>query len=227
VEWWPLPKAQPDVFTVALARLEDDDAKTHIEPTLAHDLQELGAANGIAVLEFHRTLPADSAADVQASRTQAQKWLTQSGAQVLIWGEVLTANGNTVPELYWTTAEGRNPKKPSDRYVLGEDLRLPPVFQNDLWDILRLLIVTQSASFNGEKGQFVADRIRPFIERIRHLLGGDAAKNWTAENIARTKLILANALDTVGEQAGDNGALNEAISLYNEALRNSFRWSGR
>jgi hypothetical protein len=34
VEWWPLPKAQPDVFTVALARLEGDDEKTHIEPTL-------------------------------------------------------------------------------------------------------------------------------------------------------------------------------------------------
>jgi hypothetical protein len=80
VEWWPLPRATPDVFTVALARLEGDDEKTHIELTLAHDLQEL---SGIAVLEFHRTLPADSSADVQASRAKAQKWLTQSGAQVL------------------------------------------------------------------------------------------------------------------------------------------------
>jgi hypothetical protein len=75
VDWWPLPKAKPDVFTVALARLEGDDEKTHIEPTLADDLQELSASNGIAVLEFPRTLPADSAATVQASRTKAQKWL--------------------------------------------------------------------------------------------------------------------------------------------------------
>jgi len=137
---------------------------------------------------------------------------------VLIWGKVLTANGQSVPQLYWTTAEGSNPKKPSDRYVLGEDLRLPQVFQSDLSDILRLLVITQSAAFNREEGHFVADRLRPFIERVRHLLEGEAAKNWTAENIARTKLILGNALSTVGKQSGDNGALSEAIDLCKEAL---------
>ena len=218
VEWWPLPKATPDVFTVAIARLEGDDEKTHIEPTLAQDLQELSAANGIAVLEFHRILPAHSAADVQASRAKAQKWLTQSGAQVLIWGEVLTANGKSVPQLYWTTAAGSAPKKPSDRYVLGEDLRLPPVFQSDLSDILRLLVVTQSAAFSGEEGHFVADRLRPFIKRVRHLLEGDAAKSWTAEDIARTKLVFGDALSTVGDQAGDNDALGEAIGFDKSAL---------
>jgi hypothetical protein len=218
VQWWPLPKATPDVFTVALARLEGDDEKTRIEPTLAQDLQELSASNGIAVLEFPRTITADSAADVQTGHARAREWLKQSGAQVLIWGKIVTANGKSVPKLYWTTAERSNPKKPTDRYVLGEDLRLPPVFQSDLSDILRLLVVTQSAAFNGEEGHFVADRLRPFIERVRHLLEGDAAKNWTAEDIARTKLVLGDALSTVGEQSGDNAALSEAIELYKEAL---------
>jgi hypothetical protein len=63
--------------------------------------------------------------------------------------------------------------------VLGEDLRLPPVYQSDLSDILRLLVVTQSAAFN------VADRLRLFIEGVRHVLEGAAAKHWTAEDIAR------------------------------------------
>jgi hypothetical protein len=223
VEWSPLPKATPDVFTGALARLEGDDEKTHIEPTLAQDLQELSAANGIAVLEFPRTLPADSPDGSSGQSREAQKWLMQSGAQVLIWGEVLTANGKSVPELYWTTAEGAAPKRPSDRYVLGEDLRLPPVFQSDLSDILRLLVVTQSAAFNGDEGQFVADRLRPFIERVRHLLEGDAAKSWTAQDIAHTKLVLSDALSTVGEQSGDNDALSEAIGLYNSALESFTR----
>ena len=218
VEWKPLPKAEPEVFTVALARLEGDDEKTHIEPTLAQDLQELSASNGIAVLEFPRTITADSAADIQTGHAKAREWLKQSGAQVLIWGKVLTANGKSVPNLYWTTAESSNPKKPSDRYVLGEDLRLPPVFQSDLSDILRLLVVTQSSAFNAEEGHFVTDRLRPFIGRVRRLLEGDAAKNWTAEDIARTKLILGDALDTVGEQSGDNAALGEAIELFKKAL---------
>jgi hypothetical protein len=102
--------------------------------------------------------------------------------------------------------------------VLGDNLSLPPVFQSDLSDILRLLVVTQSSAFNAEEGHFVADRLRPFIERVRHLLEGDAAKNWTAEDIARTNVILGDALSTVGEQSGANAALSESIELYNEAL---------
>ena len=56
MEWWPLPKAKPDVFTVAIARLEDDDEKAHMEVTIARDLRDLGKSNGIAVLEFSRAI---------------------------------------------------------------------------------------------------------------------------------------------------------------------------
>src|SRR5262249_42420965 len=94
----------------------------------------------------------------------------------------------------------------------------PSVFQTDLSDILRLLVVTQSAAFNGEEGHFVADRLHPFIARVRHLLEGDAAKNWTPEDVARTKLVLGKALYTIGEQSGNNESLSKAISVYHEAL---------
>ena len=41
------------------------------------------------------------------------------------------------------------------------------------------------ASPHGEEGHFVADRLRLFIEGVRHVLEGAAAKHWTAEDIAR------------------------------------------
>lgn len=50
------------------------------------------------------------------------------------------------------------------------------------------------AAFNGEEGQFVADRLRRFINRAGHLLEGDIAKS-----IARPKLVLGAALSTVGD----------------------------
>lgn len=62
VEWWPLPKAKPDVFTVAIARLEDDDEKFHMEVNITRDLRDLGISNGLAVLEFPRII-SDQAAD--------------------------------------------------------------------------------------------------------------------------------------------------------------------
>src|ERR1700675_4049118 len=49
IEWWPLPKAKPDVFTVAIARLEDDDEKFHMEVNITRDLRDLGISNGLAV----------------------------------------------------------------------------------------------------------------------------------------------------------------------------------
>jgi tetratricopeptide (TPR) repeat protein len=215
VQWWPLPKAKPDVFTVAVARLEDDE-KADMEMTIARDLRDLGKSNGIAVLEFPRVI---SDEDPPAGHAMARKWLNESGAQILIWGRVLVVPGRpAVPQLYWTNSEGSSERNESGRYGLDENLRLPPVFQIDLSEILRLLVVTQSCAFHAEEGDFVADRLRPFIERVSRLLEGDAAKKWTAENIARTEVILGGALSTVGEQSGDNVAVSEAIDLNKGAL---------
>jgi hypothetical protein len=195
----PLPKANPEVFTVAIARLEDDDEKAHMEVNITRDLRDLGKSNGIAVLEFPRII---SDQYPQAGHTKAREWLRKSGAQVLIWGRVLVVSGKPeVPQLYWTNSESSSEKKESGRYALDENLRLPTAFQSDLSDILRLLVVTQSSAFNTEEGHFVADRLRPFIERVRHLLEGAAAKNWSPEDIARTKLILGDALFTVTRPA--------------------------
>jgi hypothetical protein len=201
VDWWPLPKAKSDVFTVAIARLEDDDEKAHSEVTIARDLRDLGKSNGIAILEFPRVI---SDQDPKAGHAQARKWLKESGAQVLLWGRVLIVPGKpAVPQLYWTNSQGSNEKNESGRYGLDENLRLPTAFHSDLSDILRLLVVSQGSAFNAEEGRFVADRLRPFIERARHLLEGDATKSWTAKDIARTKLILAKALTIVGDQSAD------------------------
>lgn len=147
-------------------------------------------------------------------------------------GKVLTASGNSVPQLYWTVSEASNLKKPSDRYALDKDLRLLPVFQSDLSDILQLPVVTQSAAFNNEEGRFVADRLRPFIERVQHLLDSDSVEKRSPEETARTRLILGNALLTVADQSGDNRALSQAVGLYQAALDGFLRkqfsldWAG-
>jgi hypothetical protein len=220
VQWWPLPKAKPGFFTVAVARLENDDEKADMASAIAQDLRELEKSKGIRVLEFHRTIIADSDDDVPAGQAEARKWLTQSGAQVLIWGKVVTSPDRSVPELYWTTSDNRNDKAISDRYGLDNNNRLPISFQKNLSDILDLLVVTESSAFNAEAGHFVADRLQPFIERVRHLIEGDAARQWTSGDIARIKLILGNSLVTVGDQTGTNDPISEAIGLYRAALTN-------
>ena len=57
-----------------------------MESTIAQDLRNLAESNGIAVLEFRRTITADSDEDVRAGQVEAREWLKESGAQVLIGG---------------------------------------------------------------------------------------------------------------------------------------------
>jgi hypothetical protein len=62
------------------------------------------------VLEFRRTITADSDEDVRAGQVKAREWLKESGAQVLIWGKVVTAPGRpSVPELHWTNSQTTRP----------------------------------------------------------------------------------------------------------------------
>jgi hypothetical protein len=160
----PLPKADPDVFTVALVPLDNDE-----NGQMEHDLVEgLREVQGIDVRVFRR--PPISDANLKAGHELARKYLRQSGVQILLWGTVITASGKEVPKLYWTTSEATDPAKTSGRYPLTEDnLNLPAIFISDLAQVLRLLVATQSAEFYADEGQFVAGRLAPFIGKVRRL----------------------------------------------------------
>src|SRR5271156_261465 len=119
----PLPKANPNVFTVALVHLEDDE-KGQMESNI---VDALGDVKGIAVVDFNRPPISDDDRE-----KLAQEYLRESGAQVLICGKVITISGKSVPKLYWTVADNVHLPKESGRYFLREDLSLPPVFMSDL-----------------------------------------------------------------------------------------------
>jgi tetratricopeptide (TPR) repeat protein len=186
-----------------------------MEHALVEGLREV---HGIDVRVFSR--PPISDANVKAGHELARKYLRQSGAQILLWGTVITAPGKNVPKLYWTTSGTTNPAKLPGRYPLTEnDLNLPVVFISDLAQVLRLLVATQSADFYAEEGRFVADRLAPFIEKVRHLLDAAAGQGWSAKDIALVEFTLGNALETYGEQTGQNPPLQEAVTTYRAALQ--------
>jgi hypothetical protein len=53
--------------------------------------------------------------------------------------------------------------------ILRRRTRLPPVFQSDLSDILRLLVVTQGFTFKAEEGRFA-------LRAITESCGSDARR---------------------------------------------------
>ena len=220
----PVPPADPNRFTILVAHLENDTNREH-ERQIIHAMVDF---KEIKVLQLDRTITlegSDLEKQEKLGHESAQKYLKESGASVLIWGIVLSRNGKTGPILYWTASQGSEVKsKLYDATSAESSFRLPPVFWSDLTYILQLLIASHDAEFRAKEGSYVADRLSPFIARVRSLL--DASPNrpgWDSDARGSTRMVLGYALDVLGEQSGRKEPLEEAVAVYKAALEERTR----
>jgi hypothetical protein len=144
---------------------------------------------------------------------------------VLIWGKILSQGKDSVYKLYWTPAAGEGHMwKRYDAPLAQDQFRLPEIFWSDFSKVLGLLAVTGAEKFEAERGRYVADRLPPFIARVRNLLKTSSDQpSWDAEARGATQLILANALSILGEQSGQNQPLEEAVRVYQVTLKERTR----
>ncbi len=216
----PIPRADPAKFSILVARLEHDSNDEQRRLVM----QSLAEFAGIQVLALDRQI-APEATDVGAAERLghdlARGYLVAAQAQVVLWGTVLKQGENSLPKLYWTAAPTTRLSKNSGRYPANHhDLRLPELFWQDLTAVLGTVALTQASEFDAQLGSFVADRLQPFIDKLRTLLSASAAATpWPPETRARIQKILADALTKYGEQAGNNAALQEAVETFKELLR--------
>ena len=209
-----LQKADPERFAVAIAHLQNDKDHEH-EALIAEALKGF---EGVQVLRADRTIsPLDE--KVEAGHEKAREYLKESGAHILIWGLVHHISGEDAPRLYWTTS--RESKRSKEVYQ-PEGFKLPELFWNDLVEVLGLVVVTQSAEFFADEGHFIADKIEPFIKKVRDLLESAELQGRdtdATDTRVKVRVILADSLNTFGKQAGKNEPLEEAVGAYREALK--------
>jgi tetratricopeptide (TPR) repeat protein len=225
----PLPRADPQRFSVAVAHLEGD-ANSGQEQNLVDSLWRFAATEqgssklNVQILQFDRTIELKGGdLEIEASKGHeaARRLLAESGADVLLWGRVLKEGNQTRPRLFWTPARAAAHGKATDLYAVQE-FELPPVFWTDLAQWLGLLVESQAAELNKLEGQYAAGRLLPFIERTRKVLDVEA-RSWDADTRARVQFLLANALRIYGEQAGTRQPLEEAVATFQEALKERTR----
>ncbi|MBF0305877.1 MAG: hypothetical protein HQL41_09550, partial [Alphaproteobacteria bacterium] len=215
-----VPRADPKRFSILVARL-DDDRDGEQRKLLLHGLHEF---KGIEVLPLDRAISPGLITD-QAERDgheRARAFLKESGASVVLWGTVLPGGAKPVWRLWWTPAtEGQR----DGRYgVTAPDLRLPDLLWTDLAAVLGLLITHHDAERAAAEGRFVADQLIDAVARVRTLLtAAQTNSGWSPEQLARTRVVLANALSTLGDQAGQSEPLEEAVAAYRAALEERTR----
>ena len=213
-----LPKAEPGKFNIALAHLEGDD-KHEMERLIRESLAEFP---NVATLSFDRLIASKQGStdkDERDGHEQARRLLNAANADVLIWGVVLKQGGKSVPKLYWTPARDLAQAPSAGRYQTTEDLSLSSMFWQDLTNVLGLLVATSDAELVAQEGHYSANRLEPFIQRVRELVRSSKTEQWDATTRANVLTILGNALTTFGDQSGRNEPLHEAIALHGEALK--------
>jgi len=212
-----IPRTDSKRFSVLIAHLENDPNHDH-ERLIIELLKEF---KGIQIVTLDRFIVKDNITEEEEKKghEKARAILKESGASVLIWGTILHNNDKTIPKLYWTASYGE-PHSGQYRPLAETEFRLPEIFWKDLAQILQLLVAKDDADFQANRGRYVADRLPPFIARVRTLLRESANnKGWNDETRLLTRMILTNALFVLGEQSGESIPLDEVVLSYREVLK--------
>jgi hypothetical protein len=214
----PIPRADAHRFAVAVAHLTHDNSQ-NLERLIVESIRDLA---GVQVLRFDRIISAEGpipeASERDAHET-ARALLRQSSAEVLILGTVLSHDGRTAPRLYWTTAES---SARSRQPYIPENFQLPELFWDDLVEVLRLLVVTQSAELFARRGKRIAAELRPFVDKVRNLLeSGHAARRWSTGATTHVMFILGMALQQLGQQTGSREHLTQSVGYFRNVVS---RW---
>jgi tetratricopeptide (TPR) repeat protein len=206
----PLPKAKQ--FAIAIARLEEDP-NDDLRDLLVEGLR---GVPGVQVLRFDRTSGLHVAGNPREEefriQRQAQGWLQQSQADLLIWGQVLpaVAGKERMVRLFFT---GRDTDHQETlRLEAGQAIELPVAAREPLEAVVRAQVLTRLGGFSAS--QPVARALRTEIDRLQAMV-----RDWLP---GRTRALLHRALGdawaTVGNQMGESSSLELAVQAYQEAL---------
>lgn len=206
----PLPKAKQ--FAIAIARLEED-TNDELRDLLVEGLRGLP---GVQVLRFNRATGLRVASDPREEefriQRQAQGWLQESQADLILWGQVLpaTAGKERMVRLFFT---GRDTDHQETlRLEAGQAIELPVAARAPLEAMVRTQVLARLDGFSDS--QPVARALRTEIDRLQAMV-----RDWpVGQSRFFLHLALADAWQTVGNQMGEDASLKKAIKAYQEAL---------
>ncbi len=211
----PFSRAPLDThFTILICDLAGDDAKrtqTH------HVIAAFRGQKGISTVPLNRTLRIDSyaphdEAEVEAE-AQGRLWLRENKADVLIWGEV--AKVDETLRLWFLPSDG-NGSLGAPAYHL-EKTELPKNFHADLAAQLVAVALTALKPVTERAGEFLVVLLRPIADKLRRLIA-NPLRGFTQTDMAAANHSLGLAAFVIGEQAGENDSLEEAVAAYRAVL---------
>jgi hypothetical protein len=121
-------------ISILVAHLEGDldgSQTSHLSDSLSRALDLSDKGRQVQVLTARRTLKRGTSGDLwrqrEAAESMGREWLKQSGADLLVWGEV--ARKDKVLRINFLSSQSEMAKRPKENYALSDRLELSPDFQ--------------------------------------------------------------------------------------------------
>jgi exonuclease VII small subunit len=211
-------RATPDDgrYRLALCGLEGDDAK---EGTLrllriALNPQDYPMLHVTLSARCIRLGPWYAGKDATAGAAKADRVLREYGADAVLWGEV-PKQGDSLR--FFLRGAGRQ----ETQIILFDKGMAKERPDGAFGAVLAAIALSQIVPVTEESGHYLASRLRPVAARLKSLL----AEPRLVPTVESGNLhhALGMALKVIGEQAGNNPALEEAVAAYSEALKERTR----
>lgn len=222
-----LPQADKDAaLSILVAHLygdQDGSQTDHLRKSLHHALDLTGTGRQVQVIGTDRVLKHHVSNDLRRQRESAEaigrEWLKQSGAELLIWGEVagrdkvlrinfLPSDGEISTRQIW--GELGKARRLAESYTFSDRLVLSADFTEDLGFVIvsRGVAILARRASNG--GSVAPDLLREIYPRLIAIgtnpvvVQSRASCDW--------KFTIAVVMMTLSEQKDEANRLNEAIT---------------
>jgi tetratricopeptide (TPR) repeat protein len=175
--------------------------------------QGQNAIEGVQTCRILRIRGAGPTAEDVVAKT-GQKWLTRRNADVLVFGEVLPPKGETLNLHFLSSDRSQGFAAKSFGFEAG---LLKDDFSEAAAAQLQAIALAAVSPVTDQQGRYLVATLRPVARRLERIVRSPPS-GMSTSGMADVRFAFAQAMSTIGEQAGDNLALEQAVAAYRAVL---------
>jgi tetratricopeptide (TPR) repeat protein len=202
-----------DVFRILIAKLDRDDAGGSLTQAVVRAFQGQDAIEGIQTCRVLKIRGAGRSAEDAAAKA-GWKWLNRRNADILVFGEVLQPKGETL-NLHFLSSD-RSPDFSAKSFGFEGGL-LKADFSEAVGAQLQAIALASVNPVTEQQENYRTETLRPIARRLQRITRSPPP-GMSALGIADVQVAFALAISAIGEQVGDNQAVEQGIAAYRAAL---------
>ena len=209
-----IPHGDTHRLSIGVLRVAGPD-ETHDAQAEDDIIQALNDANGIDVVRINRAVNVD---DPIEAKEEALKIAREGHLDIITWGVLLELGKVVTPKLFWVRNTPSHQELLTTRLSFGDDLSLPSIDWSKISPLIELVISDQAAqAVAATCPTSIASGLPSVLERARPIADDP---ELSAQERSKVSVIVANALETLGETRADEQQLRDALAWYRRGTSN-------